>query len=345
MNDYEVRRAEQIKRNQALLKDLNIEHAAKRTCDRDEDGKATKRQKTSRPPAPAPTRSSARIKASDVKPEYNEDKIAGPPLRSRTSRQRPARPPPAGTSEAQAQRLANINYDSSPDPLEGKGTSRFGDLEELQASWTSWMSSAPEPTRDTITREFDFADHPDFRPNLSPAEMLQQGAFGGSYFRPYRSKTLSLRVQDDWHELPSSWLEGLDVDKFVCSSAYDPEVNKYGVACGQSIEEWEAAGWIDHRYDVRGWFQWYCRFFQGRRCPDDERQISRWKKCVGETGRWRRILLKRYVAMGIRSVTDEGDEEGEEEAREVSPAVHQTCHHWAYEIRQEALDRWWTEGR
>ncbi|KAH6705275.1 hypothetical protein BKA61DRAFT_493041, partial [Leptodontidium sp. MPI-SDFR-AT-0119] len=52
----------------------------------------------------------------------------------------------------------------------------------------------------------------------------------------------------------------------------------------QSIEEWEAAGWINHTYPVRGLFQWYCRFFMGRRCGDDERQISRWKKCASAMG-------------------------------------------------------------
>lgn len=80
----------------------------------------------------------------------------------------------------------------------------------------------------------------------------------------------------------------------------------------------------------------------GRRCADDERQVSRWKKCVGETGRWRRTLLKKYIQMGIRSVFDDGDEA--DGRGDVSPVVHQTCHHWAYEVRQEALDRYWAEG-
>lgn len=82
----------------------------------------------------------------------------------------------------------------------------------------------------------------------------------------------------------------------------------------------------------------------GRRCPDDERQISRWKKCVGETGRWRRTLLKKYLQNGIRSVFDEDDHDDGEKG-DVSPVVHQTCHHWAYEVRQDALDRFWAEGK
>ena len=74
----------------------------------------------------------------------------------------------------------------------------------------------------------------------------------------------------------------------------------------------------------------------GRRCEDDERQISRWRKCVGETGRWRRMLLKKSVSTGIREVFDDGEEE---EGNDVSPVMHQTCHHWAYEVRQGDLDR------
>lgn len=95
-----------------------------------------------------------------------------------------------------------------------------------------------------------------------------------------------------------------------------PDVNKFHVACGQSIEEWEAAGWINHKYDVRGWFQWYTRFFQGRRCEDDQRQVSRWRKSVGPTGRWRRMLLKKNVALGVRDVFDDG---ADEDTPQVSP--------------------------
>ena len=132
------------------------------------------------------------------------------------------------------------------------------------------------------------------------------------------------------------------MEKYLTSTEYDPEINKFGVSCGQSIEEWEAAGWIAHDYDVRGWFQWYCRFFLGRRCDDDERQVGRWARCVGEKGRWRRMLLKKYVAAGVRSVMDDGDEDEEEESgRRLSPVVHQTCHHWAWEVRQGVLDGMW----
>ena len=172
--------------------------------------------------------------------------------------------------------------------------------------------------------------------------MLHEGCFGGSYFRPLYSRYLGTTIEDDWKEFPKDWIAGLDVRKYLTNQNYDPEVNKFKVKCGQSIEEWELAGWISHQHDVRGWFQWYCRFFQGRRCDDDERQVSRWAKCVGPKGRWRSLLMKKYVAMGVREVFDDGEEE---EGNEVSPVIHQTCHQWGWEVKQEELDEVWRERR
>ncbi|KAG9801601.1 hypothetical protein KCU77_g24106, partial [Aureobasidium melanogenum] len=168
------------------------------------------------------------------------------------------------------------------------------------------------------------------------AEMLAEGAFGGSYYRPLYSKSLRTTIEDDWKELPAEWLRDLSVEKYLTSPDYDPEINKFKVKCGQSIEEWEAAGWINHAYDVRGWFQWYTRFWLGRRCDDDDRQIGRWERCVGERGRWRRMLLKKYLQAGVKTVADEGVDE-----EEVSPVMHQTCHQWAWEVRQQSLDEAW----
>ncbi|KAG9543736.1 hypothetical protein KCU79_g17367, partial [Aureobasidium melanogenum] len=166
--------------------------------------------------------------------------------------------------------------------------------------------------------------------------MLAEGAFGGSYYRPLYSKSLRTTIEDDWKELPAEWLRDLSVEKYLISPDYDPEINKFRVKCGQSIEEWEAAGWINHAYDVRGWFQWYTRFWLGRRCDDDDRQIGRWERCVGERGRWRRMLLKKYLQAGVKTVADEGVDE-----EEVSPVMHQTCHQWAWEVRQQSLDEAW----
>ena len=69
---------------------------------------------------------------------------------------------------------------------------------------------------------------------------------------------------------------------------YDPTVNTYKVKCGGDLEMWESSGWIKE-VDPYGWFMWYCRFYLGRRCEDDERQIGRWKNCTGPKGK--RILF------------------------------------------------------
>lgn len=169
--------------------------------------------------------------------------------------------------------------------------------------------------------------------------MLSEGVFGGSYYRPLYSRTLATTIKDDWTELPAPWTSNLNTINYLTNSEYNPEINKYGVKCGQSIEEWEASGWIAHEFDIRGWFQWYTRFWMGRRCEDDSRQVGRWNRCVGERGRWRRTLLKRYLQAGVRSVADEGGDEAE-----VSPVLHQTCLHWGFEIRQEILDEVWRNG-
>lgn len=318
MNSYEARRQEKIKQNQALLASLDIEPVVPRKAP-SEKPPASKRRKLAQPPS-APSRTSARIAAAPVKPVYDDE----PDIK-------PRRVPNGGKKKPSGARTA------SPPAIESTLPSK--DVDAIKAGWTSWEPTGPEPTRDE-DKKLHFADHETFTPNKTPEEMLREGAFGGSYYRPLYTRKLAITVDDDWKEIPEAWLEGLDVARYLTSSTYDADVNKFKVSCGQSIEEWEAAGWIAHEYDVRGWFQWYIRFYQGRRCDDDERQISRWRKCVGETGRWRRMLLKKYMGMGVREVFDDGEDE-----REVSPVMHQTCHHWAYEVRQGDLDEYWTTGR
>ena len=95
-------------------------------------------------------------------------------------------------------------------------------------------------------------------------------------------------------EYPKNWFQGIDIDKMVISSKYDKKVNKYKVKCGSSLENWEQSGWID-KQDPYGWFQWYCRFYQGRRTKDDERQIKRWEKLAGPNGRFRRRLMNQII--------------------------------------------------
>ncbi|KAI1497782.1 hypothetical protein F5X99DRAFT_355039 [Biscogniauxia marginata] len=327
MSSYEARRLENIKRNQSLVKDLGLQDRLVSTSDVDpkvvvRKDTASKRRKLH---TNQPIRASARI-ANASRPTYAKDgqkEDLSPPgrkSRGKKVKNRPALQPP------------------SPQP------SYSLDVDTLMERWFSWNPSAPPPTRD-VEGNYHFESHPSFTPNKSPEAIIREGSFGGSYWRPLYSRHLRITVEDDWRGLPESWFSGLSVERYLISQTYNPEINKYGVACGQSIEEWEANGWIAHEHDVRGWFQWYCRFWLGRRCADDERQISRWRKCVGETGRWRRTLLKKYVQLGIRNVADEGDEDADGERGDVSPAVHQTCHHWAWEVRQEALDRFWEESK
>jgi hypothetical protein len=101
--------------------------------------------------------------------------------------------------------------------------------------------------------------HPDFRPQLTPKEILELGVFGGKY------------MTDCGKEFPADWFANAK----LCHKRHDPELNYFGVNASQPLAVWRAKGWI-YDEDPRGWFQWYCRYFMGRRCPDDDRQIKRW---------------------------------------------------------------------
>nr|OQO18248.1 hypothetical protein B0A51_16023 [Rachicladosporium sp. CCFEE 5018] len=328
MNDYETQRAAKIAKNQALLATLDIKTLTGRKpvkSDRNGEPQAKRRKIES-----APSRTSARIASAPIKPDYNDDV----PIKTITL-------PRSATKKSKRGALGSVIVEE----LEVEALVPAKDIDEIRAGWTSWTPTAQPPTRgeDAVFHFED--DFETFTPNKSPEEMLRLGVFGGSYFRALKSRKLGVVVQDDWKELPPSWTVGLNVSKSLTSPVYNPEINKNGVQCGQSIEEWEAAGWISHEHDVRGWFQWYCRFFQGRRCDDDERQISRWRKCVGVTGRFRSALLKQYGRAGVRTAEDYGDEDGDEDdgvvARGISPVVSQTCLHWGWEVRQGDLDGFW----
>ena len=102
--------------------------------------------------------------------------------------------------------------------------------------------------------------HPEFRPDLTPKQMLELGVFGGRY------------MTDCTDEFPESWFANAK----LCKDRHDAELNFFGVNASQPLSVWKAKGWI-YDDDPRGWFQWYCRYYMGRRCSDDERQIKRWK--------------------------------------------------------------------
>jgi len=101
-----------------------------------------------------------------------------------------------------------------------------------------------------------------FKPELTPQEMLELGVFGGKY------------MTDCQKEFPKSWFEKAKLDPHQ----HDPQKNFFKVNASQPLSVWRAKGWINEEHDPRGWFQWYCRYYLGRRLPEeDARQISRWK--------------------------------------------------------------------
>lgn len=103
--------------------------------------------------------------------------------------------------------------------------------------------------------------HPDFRPDLTPKEMLELGVFGGKY------------MTDCAREFPRAWFAKAKLSKKL----KDPSLNFFKVDASQSLAIWRKNGWLS-KQDPRGWFQWYCRYFMGRRIPDEDlRQIKRWK--------------------------------------------------------------------
>lgn len=232
-NDYESRRLAKIKANQALLAELDVKPIVSKAVVRGAGGKpsAKKRKLNAKP---APSRTSARIAAAPVKVEYLDD-----------SDNKPVRLPRSGPTKG---RKANVKHETNT--IESLVPAK--DLETIRSGWTSWKAEGVPPIRgDGGTLHFD--DYPDFTPNKSPAEMLREGIFGGSYYRPLRSQKLGCLIEGDWEELPTEWIDGLDVHRYLVNPKYDADANKYKVACGQSIEEWEAAGWIAHEHDVRGW--------------------------------------------------------------------------------------------
>ena len=99
-----------------------------------------------------------------------------------------------------------------------------------------------------------------FKPQLTPKKMLELGVFGGAYF--------GLNIK----EYPKSWFINAKISK-----NFDVKLNRFKAKSGLSKKEWQEKGWI-FKQDPLGWFQWYCRFSNGRRIPHiDEIQIKRWK--------------------------------------------------------------------
>jgi hypothetical protein len=176
--------------------------------------------------------------------------------------------------------------------------------------------------------EIIFADYPEFRPNLSPREIFELGSFGGTYWRPIHSSVVNKNLRDEHKRYPKSWFKGIP-DHYLITpyEEYDKKINKYGVKVGTTLEFWEDSGWIS-KYHPYGWVQWYCDFYQGKRCSDDIRQIERWKGICGENGRFRKHLVGLIKKKG-----------GKWDDEDISPKIRQTLQHWAYSLNKKDMTK------
>ncbi|NQV71780.1 hypothetical protein HQ496_01560 [bacterium] len=138
--------------------------------------------------------------------------------------------------------------------------------------------------------------HPEFCPDLTPKDMLEMGVFGGRYMTDCRD------------EFPADWFESARLSPKKANH----NLNFFGVDASQPLKEWQRKGWI-HEDDPRGWFQWYCRYFMGRRVEDDARQIKRWK------------AIRRHIAQLTKNCV-----RGDYTCR---PRQRQALLHWAYDSR------------
>jgi len=126
--------------------------------------------------------------------------------------------------------------------------------------------------------------------------MLELGVFGGKYMTDCRA------------EFPEEWFANAK----LCHEQHNPSLNCFGVNASQPLSVWQAKGWI-HADDPRGWFQWFCRYFYGRRCSDDLRQIRRWRAIRRHVGQLRKSCRPRDLTC--------------------RPKQRQALLHWAYDSR------------
>jgi hypothetical protein len=144
-----------------------------------------------------------------------------------------------------------------------------------------------------VGKNFD----PAFKPELTPPEMLEIGVFGGKYMTDCRD------------EFPASWFRKAKLSP----ERRDPKLNYFGVNASVPLSVWRKNGWI-YLEDPRGWFQWYCRYYMGRRCADDERQIKRWRAIRRHIAQLKKHCPKREL--------------------DCRPKQRQALLHWAYDSRK-----------
>lgn len=143
---------------------------------------------------------------------------------------------------------------------------------------------------------------PRFKPELTPRQMLGLGVFGGVY------------LFDCQKEFPRAWFNKAKIiPGDPAKTVHDNSLNYFKIGASQPLAVWRKKGWI-HPQDPRGWFQWYCRYFAGRRSEDDERQIKRW------------LAIKRHIAQ-IKKYCRRGDLACRRRQR-------QAVLHWAYDSRK-----------
>ena len=139
--------------------------------------------------------------------------------------------------------------------------------------------------------------HPDFNPELNPKEMLELGVFGGKY------------MTDCINEFPKNWFENALLSK----ENKDINLNYFKIDASMPLSHWQEKGWI-YEDDPRGWFQWYCRYYMGRRIEqEDSRQIKRWK------------AIKRHLGAVKKNCT--------EKDLDCRKKQRQALLHWAYDSR------------
>ena len=139
---------------------------------------------------------------------------------------------------------------------------------------------------------------PEFKPELTPKQMLALGVFGGTY------------MTDSQKEFPKDWFERAKLSP----AHYDASLNYFGIRASQTLSVWKKKGWI-YKDDPRGWFQWYCRYYMGRRIPEeDTRQIKRWKAIRRHAGQIIKNCRKRDLTCRLRQ--------------------RQGLLHWAYDSRK-----------
>lgn len=172
-------------------------------------------------------------------------------------------------------------------PVKSKRTARVND--KMQKNYL-YERSAP------VGRNFDR----EFKPQLTPREMLELGVFGGVYMRDCRK------------EFPASWFKKAKLSPLP-TNQHLKELNYFGENASQPLSVWRQKGWI-YQDDPRGWFQWYCRYYLGRRLPtEDKKQIKRWQ------------AIKRHIAQ-VKNNCLVGDET-------CRPRQRQAILHWAYDSR------------